>query len=853
MEVNPHIQWHELRNKDVIVRQIEEEWFRTYYELYKDGTNIETVNIPPTFDEIKEIAGYEKELWLSRYSFRLYQKHWESLFAKKKVKVQKKLLGYGMIEAAVEKEDIRTYKEALKPLLVDALKEDYQAWRASVSEEDVWNRYMDVYWLRDKKAQVVRELVEQAEDILYTQNKWIEIARKAWLQSVYYSFLTSKRYEEYEEEEFGNETKYRVRETEEPFTFENTKEMLVFAHTPTGNRMYPRYFSQALEADVVTAIETFIEENMTKWCKEKLFKATNEAVYEAMNKLKTSILTVIQAFYEPWFERVWAHKKCEDVLFEADRELENVPGELRQKMIQLMMEKEQNDIWRKELFYSQFEHLFQPRKAQRDVQFYVGPTNSGKTYQALKHLKQAKTGAYLGPLRLLAYEVRDELMMDGVACSLRTGEDEQLVPFETHMAGTVEMLDTKARYDVVAIDECQLMEDSERGFAWIKAMLESNARELHLISSPHAKDILLQLLEGENVTVHEFERQTPLEVIEEPFHREKIEKEIEEGDALIVFSKKKVLELASMLEGKGINASVIYGSMPAETRLKQVEQFVSGETKVIVSTDAIGMGLNLPIRRVILLEDEKFDGVEKRPLTSQEIKQIAGRAGRAGKFPKGYVWFATRKKKNMKKLFASDEPIQRIVVSPLKAQWKQFEKKSQDVERFFSLWRNFELDDPRIEKKSLEVEEKRYKQIKRLKGYREFVKENGISELVSYLSMPFHSEKEVLNDHYLMWMEEVFSHRELTEPNLQRLNSNDVHVLEDLYAIIGLYLLFKRQHAFYDHEYWEETKQDIAEKINDLLKYDKKKYSKKCKSCQKQLRWDDPYNLCQKCYHRRQH
>ena len=38
---------------------------------------------------------------------------------------------------------------------------------------------------------------------------------------------------------------------------------------------------------------------------------------------------------------------------------------------------------------------------------------------------------------------------------------------------------------------------------------------------------------------------------------------------------------------------MIYGSMPPETRKKQVERFIKGESKVIVSTDAIGMGLNL--------------------------------------------------------------------------------------------------------------------------------------------------------------------------------------------------------------------------------------------------------------------
>ena len=57
----------------------------------------------------------------------------------------------------------------------------------------------------------------------------------------------------------------------------------------------------------------------------------------------------------------------------------------------------------------------------------------------------------------------------------------------------------------------------------------------------------------------------------------------------------------------------------------------------VVSTDAIGMGLNLPIRRIIFMETEKFDGHERRELKPEEIQQIAGRAGRYGMYDKGYV------------------------------------------------------------------------------------------------------------------------------------------------------------------------------------------------------------------------
>lgn len=98
-----------------------------------------------------------------------------------------------------------------------------------------------------------------------------------------------------------------------------------------------------------------------------------------------------------------------------------------------------------------------------------------------------------------------------------------------------------------------------------------------------------------------------------------------------------MLDVAGRLEETGINASVIYGSLPPEIRRRQMHLFHKGKTKVVVATDAIGMGLNLPVRRIIFLQAEKFDGVSRRKLTTAEVRQIAGRAGRFGLYDKGYV------------------------------------------------------------------------------------------------------------------------------------------------------------------------------------------------------------------------
>lgn len=50
----------------------------------------------------------------------------------------------------------------------------------------------------------------------------------------------------------------------------------------------------------------------------------------------------------------------------------------------------------------------------------------------------------------------------------------------------------------------------------------------------------------------------------------------------------------------------------------------TSEFDVLVASDAIGMGLNLNISRIIFSTMKKFDGFEMRDLTVPEIKQIAG-------------------------------------------------------------------------------------------------------------------------------------------------------------------------------------------------------------------------------------
>jgi ATP-dependent RNA helicase SUPV3L1/SUV3 len=97
------------------------------------------------------------------------------------------------------------------------------------------------------------------------------------------------------------------------------------------------------------------------------------------------------------------------------------------------------------------------------------------------------------------------------------------------------------------------------------------------------------------------------------------------------------VELQGQISRNGRSTAAIYGSLSPAVRRREAERFRSGEAAILVATDAIGLGLNLPIRRLIFAAVEKYDGTAMRTLTPPEIRQIAGRAGRYGIHEEGQV------------------------------------------------------------------------------------------------------------------------------------------------------------------------------------------------------------------------
>lgn len=261
----------------------------------------------------------------------------------------------------------------------------------------------------------------------------------------------------------------------------------------------------------------------------------------------------------------------------------------------------------------------------------------------MKRLREADPakggGIYCGPLRLLALEIYEGLTRQGIYCDLLTGQEKRFIPESTHVACTVELVSVTKEFDVAVVDEIQMIANEERGHAWTRALQGLLANEIHVCGGLESYDIVKSIVEqmGDSFELVKYDRLSPLVVAEHSLRGDY--SGVRKGDCIVAFSKNDLYSIKAEVERlTPYKCCLVYGQLPSETRSMQARLFNDENTgfDVMIASDAIGMGLNLNIRRVIFHTTVKRGGRVKLGSQSASgswlhpsfVKQIAGRAGR---------------------------------------------------------------------------------------------------------------------------------------------------------------------------------------------------------------------------------
>ena len=254
----------------------------------------------------------------------------------------------------------------------------------------------------------------------------------------------------------------------------------------------------------------------------------------------------------------------------------------------------------------------------------LGPTNTGKTFQAIETMLSFQSGMIGFPLRLLAREVYDKVIkkIDKNKVALITGE-EKIIPLNAkYYLCTVESMPVDKNLEFVAIDEIQMCTDHERGHIFTDRLLNLRGEKSTMFMGSNSIKIILEKLDSEI----EYINKNRLSKLSFVGHK-KISR-IERKTAIIAFSSEDVYAIAELIRRQKGGAAIVMGSLSPKTRNSQVQLYQSGDVDYLVATDAIGMGINMDLDNVYFSNLRKYDGRKLRRLSLAEIGQIAGRAGR---------------------------------------------------------------------------------------------------------------------------------------------------------------------------------------------------------------------------------
>jgi helicase len=296
------------------------------------------------------------------------------------------------------------------------------------------------------------------------------------------------------------------------------------------------------------------------------------------------------------------------------------------------------------------------------------PTGSGKTWLArraiLNTLKQGLRAVYLTPLRALADELyplwKSEFSPYEVGVFTgdygQSGREFPVAFSDAHvLIMTPERLDACTRswrshwhwlpqVDLIVVDEIHLLGEKHRG-----ARLEGAISRFSRLN-PFCKFICLSATLGNREELAdwlhgiEYEstwRSVPLTWRIRHFRKadekpELLAQEIlharDTGGRSLVFvqSRRRCEVLSAYLTDQGIRAAYHHAGLTHKARRSVEQTLRSSEIDALISTGTLEMGLNMPVRQVVLYDTQFFDGSRFMPLSVNTVWQRAGRAGRPG-------------------------------------------------------------------------------------------------------------------------------------------------------------------------------------------------------------------------------
>lgn len=301
------------------------------------------------------------------------------------------------------------------------------------------------------------------------------------------------------------------------------------------------------------------------------------------------------------------------------------------------------------------------------------PTGSGKTWLAEKAiddvLDKGGRAVYLTPLRALATELmaRWQERFAASKVGVFTGDygkagNPYPVPFREAevLVMTPERLDACTRFwrhhwswipevDLLVVDEIHLLDDRSRG-----PRLEGTISRFRRLN-PFARIIGLSATLGnrceladwlDGVEYHSEWRPVPLEWRIVRFRKatekpdllvDEVTRNIRAGGKSLVFvqSRRRAEELSRHIQGAGLRAHHHHAGLQHSERRSVENGFRDADIDVLVATSTLEMGLNLPVRQVVLYDLQMFNGTDFRPLPTNSVWQRVGRAGRPGLDAKG--------------------------------------------------------------------------------------------------------------------------------------------------------------------------------------------------------------------------